>query len=469
MRVHRLWRKRQKKYLFILLTCIVILVPILLTTKFHSTNKSEIAAKTTLKSQKNVEITEYQAPENFGANGFDKEVDTDALQKAIDSGNSITLRSGATYIIDRPLISSHSIKITTDGEKAAVILQHSNKSALILDNKPITNTFVTEPISRKQSYVVLASTKGIEPGFLLHLKSTKLWYWDDRGYLKKGELHKVTKVVGNKVFLDEELVESYPVGTEESVSAIVYPNVSLQIENISFAHPKPTNTIMVDVNYTINSKFNRVTVKNSKRTGILLNTTYQTEVHDCTIDLGTTRDINTGYGIQDYGGSGTLITDSSFKRVRRGVDFSGSTPSRFGMVKNSKSFGYKKGKLASGNSGFGTHSTAQYITFENNYVENFDYAFLTRGSHITVKNNNAKGYSRSFIAITFGNNVKVLNNTYQSVNGSTLEMFILFLNTYQGSIEATGNVVESLHGPFIKGDIEKLESLSIGGNIINRK
>ncbi|NEX80246.1 right-handed parallel beta-helix repeat-containing protein [Bacillus thermocopriae] len=458
----------KEKINYIILS-ILIVVLVLISIKSFFTNSPEVVKEPKIQKTSPQKETLVHTPEQFGANGFDNEPDTEAIQKAINSGNTVILKSGATYIIDETLKSSHSINIKTDHSEKAKIVQKKNKSALIVDNQPVVETYVTKQILTNQSFVVLANTKGIKPGYLLHLKSSKLWYWDDRGYLKKGELHKVIKVEGKKVYLDRPIVENYKVGKEERVSASIYPNISLQLENITFTHPKPLKTIMLKINYTMNTNIENVIVKNSKRIGILLDTTYQTFVKKVFIDLGTTKDISSGYGIQDYGGTETLITDSVFKRIRRGVDFSGGTPSRYGIVRNSRAYGNKKGELASGNSGFGTHSTAEYITFENNYVENFNYGFLVRGRNITVKENILKGYSISFIAITYGNNVKVLKNTYHSINNSSLEMFILFLKTYKGTIDVQGNVVNSLKGPFIKGDIGQLESLILRKNTIQSK
>jgi hypothetical protein len=455
-----------KKLLLLLIVFAFVFLSFLLlfSTADDKAKETHIKETTTVPEQASV-----HTPEEFGANGFDKKADTTALQKAINTGGTIVLKSGATYIIDKPLESNHTMRMMTDKHESATIVQKAKESAIIFDNKPILTTEVTKPISPKQMYVELSSTKGINPGMLLHLKSDKPWYWDDRGYLTKGELHKVTKVEGHKVYLERPLVEGYQAGKGEEVSVTIYPSAALQLENIEFTHPEPYNTIMVKVNYTMNTKLQNVTVKNSKRIGILLHTTYQTEVNKADIDLQTTKDITSGYGIQDYGGSGTFITDSTFKRIRRGVDFSGDTPSRYGVVENSKAYGYGKGILASGNSGFGTHSTAEFITFRNNYVEDFNYGFLVRGRDITVEGNILNGHSISFIAITFGDNVKVIKNEYQSSFRSALDMFILVYDNYKGKIEAHENVIQALDGPFIKGKIGQLESLSVKDNDIKYK
>lgn len=420
--------------------------------------------------EKMVTVTDkVVTPEQYGANGFDNKPDTEALQKAINSGIQVTLKNGATYIIDQTLVSSHSIKIATEegAEKPAVILQKKQMSAFSFENRPSRSTHVIKNITVHQSYIIVDDTTDIQPGDLLHLKSSKLWYWDDRGYLTKGELHKIKKIEGKKVYLDRSIEEQYQVDKGEIVEVTAYPNKQLQLSNISFEHPKPYTTVMVKINYTTDTIIDRVSVKNSKSIGLFLNKTFNTVVKSSYIELGTTKDIPSGYGIQDYGGANNLITDSTFTKVRRGVDFSGDTPSRYGTVRHSKAVGYKKGVLASGNSGFGTHSTAEHIVFENNHIENFNYAFVTRGNDIRIHNNTASGFSQSFTAISFGNHVQVTNNTYTSTNGSSLESFLMILNTYRGSITATENTVNGLKGPFLKGNIPISRSTQIKRNSVS--
>lgn len=409
-----------------------------------------------------------KTPEEFGANGYDNIPDTQSLQKAIDNSSSIKLKDGATYIIDKPLISNHSITISTakGAKKSAIILQKHNQSALIFNNKRINSTYVTENVSKKQSYVVVKSTNDMEPGDLFHLKSKKLWYWDNRSVLHKGELHKITKIEGNKVYLDRPAHDNYNIHEGETVKAATFKSHYLRLHNITFKHLNPSNTVMVKVNYASDTKIDNVSILNSKETGIFLNKTYGTSISNVRVELGTTKEISTGYGIQDYGGTGTLITKSTFKKVRRGVDFSGDIPSRYGIVKNSRAYGSGKGTLALGNSGFGTHSTAEYITFQNNYIENFDQAFVARGNYITIKQNTLQGISSRFVFASYGDNLKLLNNVYKSKNGNQLESFILLRVSYLGSIIATENIATDQNGLFLKGNINQLSDIKLEANNI---
>jgi hypothetical protein len=416
--------------------------------------------------------TELQihTPEEFGANGFDDQPDTAALQKAIDNSDIVILKSGAIYKIYRPLVSRDSIRLESDNQSGIkpVILQMNQHNAFIVDNIAVASTKVIEPIKKNDPYITLADTSRLKPGDLLHLLSNKLWDWENRGYLKKGELLKITKIDGNNVYLDRTASDDYTLSDGEEVTVRAYPEVSVNISNIAFSHPKLFQTTMIKLNQTSQAKLENVSIRNSQQVGLYLNRTYQTEVKHAEIELGTSGDINTGYGIQDYGGTGTVITDSVFKRVRRGVDFSGVTPSRFGTVTNSKAYGYEQGTLAGGNSGFGTHSTAEEITFTNNYIENFNYAFLSRGNNIFIRDNQLEGFSRNFAAISYGGHVEVKNNAYKSKQGSQLTSFIKLFDTYSGSINVSGNTSNRLNGPFIDGNLGRLNSAQVNGNHIIR-
>jgi hypothetical protein len=404
--------------------------------------------------------------EQFGANGFDQKLDTVALQKAIDATSTLTLQSGATYIIDKPLISTKSITIRTEtGGKPAIILQKNKTNAFIFDNQSIKSTTVVQDILKNQSYVVLADTKGLVPGDLLHLKSNKFWYWDNRGYLMKGELHRIKKVDGKKVYLERTMNDLYKIKGGEKVQAVAYHSKTLHLDGISFRHPTPYDTTMVVIRRASNSTLNAVSVINSKLTGFSLRNTYNTDIRYANITLGTTKEVKTGYGIQDSGGTGTSVTASTFKKVRRGVDFSGDTPSRYGKVTNSEAYGPPKGRLGSGSSGFGTHSTAEYITFHNNYIVGFDFGFNSRGNHLTYSKNRLSGTTKTSFSLGYGNNVKISGNSYESKNRSCTDSFILVHKGYRGSLVVENNKLSCLRGPFISGYKSNLKPLTTTGNV----
>ncbi|MGD6894530.1 hypothetical protein [Bacillus infantis] len=379
-------------------------------------------------------------PEQFGANGFDSISDTEALQKAFNSGADIVyLKEGASYYIDKRISINKSIKITSGPKKAAIIQRSAKEGILYFRNPAKTTATASKNILKGSSYIAAAATKDVKAGDIIELKSNKLWKWDNRESLTKGEIHTVKSVSGSNIYLNTKANDTYAIGKGEKVIVKTYAPNTLSLENIDFKYPKPVNTTGIIIDPSVNSSFKKISVKNSKLTGLKLIKNVNSKVEAASITLGTTKDVNTGYGIQDYGGVNTKILYSTFQQVRRGVDFSGDIPSRYGLVQYSKAIGPAKGTLASGNSGFGTHSTAEYIVFRNNEVKNFDYQFVSRGDHISFINNTGTGLSKAFMHTNYGDHITLANNKYISTNKSKLEYFILRSTSFKGEINHYGN------------------------------
>jgi hypothetical protein len=379
----------------------------------------------------------FVTPEQFGANGFDQKDDTLTFQKALASNKPIVLKSGATYYISKELVSNHTTSFTTagGGKKARIIETNPKVGAFLLKNELKVSSKVNETIFKGQTYLNVLSTKGMKAGDIIKLKSNKLWPEDNRGYLTKGELHRIKSISASTVYLDTPIDDSY-VG--EKVKAMIFAPIQLKIQNVIFQQEKPQDITMITVDPSVHSYFNGVEIFNSKYAGIIVKNGINTVLTNCYFSLGSTKDINTGYGYQDYGGIGTIVSDSVFTNLRRGVDFSGDIPSRFGLVKYSKAYGPGKLALADGNSGFGTHSTAEYITFIHNYVENFNTAFVSRGNYISFIDNQHKGDSIGFISIGYGTDVKIINNKFNDPYNK-LPYFILKASTFNGLLHVSGN------------------------------
>jgi len=404
-------------------------------------------------------------PEQYGANGTDTKNDAKALQRALNASTNVVLKGGATYYISSPLTVDHTVNITTTGGKASIVKTSLRKKeiAFHFKNDAVSQSRMHNTAKKGQKYIEVYGTKGVHVGDLVHLKSSKLWKWDNRGYLTKGELLRVKKVEDKKIYFETPLQDSYYVSGEQ-VTVSNYRNQTIHMKDVSFSYEKPFDSQkeLVLIEQTTNALLENVEVKKAPRLGIRLQRTYQTTVTGAHVDLGTTPDIPSGYGIQDYGGTFNTVKNSYFSHVRRGVDFSGETPSRFGSVKNSEAVGPAKNKLASGNSGFGTHSTAENIVFENNKINGFSYSFLSRGDHIVIKNNHASGVIRAFVAAGFGDNLYVSNNRYE--HGGNAENFLRVIKTFDGNITLQHNYAGVLVKDFAQNDAKGLKGLQLTAN-----
>ena len=327
---------------------------------------------------------------------------------------------------------------------------------------------MTSSAKKGLGYIDVTDTDGVESGQLLHLQSSELWEDDNRDNLSKGELQRISKIEPQRIYFEQSLNDSYDVN-KETITINVYENRKLEMSNLSFSYPRPFDS-KVDLIYigrTVDSKLTNIEVKNSKAVGIALDQNYGTTITGASINLGTTSEINTGYGIQDSGGAYNKVLNSTFKNVRRGVDFSGETPARFGYVGNSKATGpaANSGKLAWGNSGFGTHSTAENIVFENNTVVGFNYSFLSRGKNITITNNSASGTVTGFAVASYGDNFVVTNNKFRG----TAEYFVLIDSTFKdGLVTVKKNDAKGINKKFIQVKSSKTK-LKTASNRFNKK
>jgi hypothetical protein len=380
------------------------------------------------------------APEDFGADGFDREPDTEAIQKALDSGADIVeLKEGATYYIDQTLTADQSLKLTSGPKKANIIQKSEEERVFYFRNRARSPLYLADDVKKGTKAIKVTAAKKAQPGDIIELKSDVLWHWDNRNSLTKGELHTVEKISGNTIYLSSNTDDSYAISEGEKVTINLYSPKTLYIENIRFSYTKPVKNTALIIEPAVESVFKNINVSKAQETGIKLIKNINATLDKSFFSLQTDETVPTGYGFQDYGGRGTTVKNSTFEKVRRGVDFSGDIPSRFGRVENSTAYGPDKGTLAAGNSGFGTHSTAEYITFENNTVENFDYHFVSRGNHISFLNNSGTGNARAFFHITHGGDVKLEGNRYEDKDGNELDYFILKGTEFDGHITEDRN------------------------------
>ena len=136
----------------------------------------------------------------------------------------------------------------------------------------------------------------VEKNDLIHIKSDKLWYWNNRDSLYKGEIHKVNNVGEKYIKLNEESYDSY--NDDENLEITIYKSSKVLIKNIKFINKVPTNNVMIETDGFQDSEYINNVIQGSKDIGLLIRNNYNALVKGNKITLNTTKDINTGYGIQ---------------------------------------------------------------------------------------------------------------------------------------------------------------------------
>lgn len=409
------------------------------------------------------------APEEFGANAFDEEDDTEAIQKALDTYGTVELKDGGIYYISDTLHIRSSQTIYTPSIPATIV-QTINLPAMTNTYKMRATVKINEWLKKGQTNVSLADVYpaddlNIQTNDFILLRSNKLWKEDNRGYLKKGEIHTAQALADQTLVLSEGIYDAY--SYTENLTVNVYEPMTVRIENINFTRPSSglhTNA-MITLWYTQNSVLNNLTISNARDSGIILQYNYRTTVDNCNFNLGVTNDVSqTGYGIQDNGGAYSHISNCTFNTVRRGVDLSGNIPNWNSLVENCYAFGPSKGStLSSGNSGFGTHSTAVNATFRNNFIKGFNQAFAIRGTNILIENNTVEGNQNYFMQATHGTNITVTGNTYARFSQRTkLPIFANLTQSFKGTIKITKNTTT----PVAKWTSKKNHTKTSGNKVL---
>lgn len=385
----------------------------------HNTD-SESKAKIDKKQPVLVSVREY------GAAGDGKTDDTKAIQKAIDSlsakGGTVIFDTGKTYRITDSITSTKNINLISRGEKPAKIYMDNKdkaKPALYFKGR-LKYRFVLKSgmTLTKTDRIPILGDSDVEEGDLLLIESNTPWYFDPRigtEDLHKGELHRVRAVSGSTVWLDNSLWDSYNSGLENITVKVISP-IRVNIDNIAITRPKSKNrTIGIKLEYCADSVINKTRVTNSSSVGIHLVSNYGTIVEHSTITGANDR--WSGYGIQSYGSSFSIIRNNKILGSRRGVDVSGLYPDHHTLVESNTVYGGGKNELGltylseDTQYGIGTHSTANHTLFRSNLLLNLNYGINIRSANVTIERNRFIGYFKgACIILSFGRNAVIKEN-----------------------------------------------------------
>ena len=410
--------------------------------------------------------------DEFGAIGDGVADDTVALTKALNSGKKVFLKDKGKYrITKRITVDSKNVFLVCDG-KAEIIFDFDDIGFLTTVKPQKTTKAVSENLSVGKDSIILEDIDGIEKGDIICISSKEPWYYDPRPNESesydtlKGEIHYVKEIKDNKLILEGKINDSY----KDEVNVTIYKPYSYNIENISFKYSKPTYKTMVSINFMY-----KPTIKNSNFANSTARALYISKCVEAYIDNNTfigncPKDVKTGYGVQDYGSIYSQISNNTFNNFRRGIDFSGNIPSRFGIATNNKVYSISNdGSFASDWSGIGTHGGAENITIENNKVVGTDIAYLSRGTNITIRNNSAERISKFYVKTAFGGVVNILNNTFEGNKNSIIPVNFLRIDVTQRDdsiINVKGNTC-IIKGDFIRND-SKANNIHTANNKISK-
>lgn len=401
-----------------------------------------------------------------GAKGDGITDDTQALQTILNSYNNVYFPSG-DYLVKNTLNITSNASLL--GHNARLI-SHTLNARILLATGTLksVNTSVTSDINIYDNQISLTNTTGIEVGDILQIKSNILWYFDNRGELFKGETFEVGHVdhTNKKLTLNIDSSDGYSL-QNETIQVMVIKPIKVEIEGISFINGN------VGLNQNKDSVIRNCLIDNPNgTTGVSVNNSVRMTVEKTTIK--NCFNTSTGYGLQDNASTNTKVLNCHFSNNRRGIDFSGGTPSRFGTVRGCsvEANGYNNSgtHIFTYSSGFGTHGTAEHITFENNQLQNVREGFVIRGKSCIVQNNKLRGKVSFGVSFSAGEDLIVDGNTYESLR--------FFKTTTSGDLTRFSsmgmfvtctieNVINNLTITNNKADVLRTTLLNIHANIVN--
>lgn len=371
--------------------------------------------------------------EEFGGIANDGIDDTVAFKKALEKYKKIKLRDSGVYNINETLEINGDIHLFSSESNTATIIMNGSKN-IIKANAPMKKEIVIKGGITKGTNSLTIDTKDISKGDLIWIKSNKLWYWDNRDSLFKGEVHRVLDVNDGSILLKDSIYDTYL--NDELLSVYVYEESKAAINNIDFKYNVPTKTVGIETNGYSDSKYFNLNIENSMQIGLIMRNNYNSFAFNNNIVLNTSKDIPTGYGIQDYGGSKNKFSYNTISNVRRGIDISGKTPSHNALVQGNKVYGQPSKELATGSSGYGSHSTSVGASFKNNYSNNMKYGFVLRGMNDIVENNIIENVSDAAVEVAYGTGSTIKNNIYK---GNSIPQFLYVFKGYTGNIRLINN------------------------------
>lgn len=350
-------------------------------------------------------ITPVYNVKGYGATGDGVTDDSVAIQAAIDaapSGNTVFFPPG-NYLtsVSINVLKPLCLVGADSGTRILTTVDTLNTALVIHGNPTITlSTTLGGAVVKGANSVVLTSVAGISVGQVICIRDTILWPYDPRAGVTYGELNivKSITVATNTVALEIPAATAYLSGVPVTVYTL--PS-GLAIRNLTIERSPATSNTAIGISIADWwwPRVENVRVKGFGAVGISEEACIGASFENVFAEDGFYSGVGLGYGIQVN--SSILSTiKGGFHNNRRGVDFSGTIPTRYCTVADS----WASGSYASADDvqGFGTHGGAEYIAFDNCRVVGTYNAFNLRGGYCEIRNCEANGTTLYFCVIGSG-------------------------------------------------------------------
>lgn len=399
--------------------------------------------------------------ESYGAVGDGVTDDRNAVYNALNSGLTIDAEPGAIYYIGSAIeITGKDINVI--GGPAMFLFK--NTANIKFSGTAGVNTTVKTNTDVNDAFVEVTNPASFVAGDLFSITTSEANSWPYGENYRNGELHEVTAVDGDKLYVEDKIWTAWITGVN-TLKVVQFKPIQVNLKGIIFKYETPQ---LVNgglyIAYAKNSTLDGVIMHDSQYIGIMIHYCYNTTFKNGTVD-GANAD--NGYGLRFQCSNKSEVSFSKFHRNFKAVESSSSPPTSYDygnfpnrnlIVRNSYGCGcgnYSDGRslYQLGNRFVNTHGSSQQVIIKDNIIENCYIAFNCAGIDSEFTNNFISGKSQHAISFIYGKNHKVSGNTARGVIGQEGGLggsfCILQDMNVAGNVEISNNDVETCQTYFI--------------------
>jgi hypothetical protein len=429
-----------------------------------------------------------------GYETFDSTASINAcFAQAIATGKSAFIPAGRYRFNGYTNTSTSAINFSVEGEEG-------NWPTLVMDARPTSPTTygfllnstrystvsgltLATNIKPNQQTITLTSANGLAVGMIIQISSDRLWYNGNRGVYYCGEIHKITRVSGNTITLEDFTRDVYT--TSEVLTIRAWNPSKVTIRNLNLESPSPATGVGIAIQQCDGALIENVKLNTFNSTFILNALSWKTTFRNISVvgDPSLTGAQSIGYGIEDNGSVGTFVDGLYSKGIRRAYDggsISGTTLAavcRDARVTNFIVDGggpyFPVTNIIS--YGIGSHGSCEGLIVSDGIIRDCYNGITARGRNTTVSNVVFQGTLDTCVAIyEDGEGLIVENCKYENFNypskfanlndiqdGSGANIFVqLGLSDswclFDIPIVIKGNIVKGIKESFVSSKMPKI-------------
>lgn len=304
----------------------------------------------------------------------------------------VTLGVGE-YVFNKPLSLSRSVSLEGSSIDKTVVRFLGAGDALIVE-APITSELEFNIVSSLEASSLLDAVEGSGCNDVVISDIDSLWPFDERPYVFEGELNRIIPTDSGYEF--RESLKGEYIG---AVNVKVFCPLRVELSNFTLELAEGgIDQKAIAISRADSVVIEGVRISGAGKAGIWVAESSAVQIRNNILNGAFPEGCKTCYGIQTYGDVDVDISRNHIEGFRRGIDISGTIPSRRVLVFENTVIADSDVSL--GTSALGTHGSADGVVFSSNYTFGGMLSMLLRGTDISVTNNNLNDaeYAAVYIA-----------------------------------------------------------------------